>query len=497
MQGKCRLHGATIKGVEALLVEVEVSIGSGIPGFTIVGMPDASIQESRERVKAAIKACGFTMPSQKIVVNLAPSALRKTGSGFDLPIALGILGASGQIPLEPLRDVVLVGELSLEGLVRPVAGLLACALCAARKEWKLVSAYTHELSSMSEHRCLEVTSLHDFMKPLETYVTPCTFQRSTYGCDFADIAGHEMTKRALVIAAVGQHGVLMMGPPGSGKTMLASRIGSILPPLSKAERIEAAVIHSVAGLDSSDILAGVRPFRAPHHSISLAGLVGGGSPLRPGEISLAHHGVLFLDEMAEFSPAVLQGIRQPLESGVLTLTRAEGSITFPSKFMLMAATNPCPCGNYGSDEAVCKCTLPQIKRYQGRIGGPLLDRIDMHLEVMRMKAHAVMQSGSGTSSAQLHDEVMRGCEFRDWRLARTGGENPRQSKALVEACQLSCADQCAFEALAQQSRLSGRGIIRTLSLARTIADLAESNTVGIEHIYEAFALRLREESDDV
>lgn len=277
--------------------------------------------------------------------------------------------------------------------------------------------------------------------------------------------------------------------------MLASRIPSILPPLTKEERIETAVIHSVAGLDPTHVLAGVRPFRAPHHSISQAGLVGGGTPLRPGEISLAHHGVLFLDEMAEFSPAVLQSIRQPLESGALTLTRAEGSVSFPSSFMLVAATNPCPCGNYGADDAVCTCTIPQIKRYQGRIGGPLLDRIDVHLEVGRMKAHSVMQSGSGTSSATLHDEVMRGCEFRDWRQAQTGEQASRKSKALIEACKLSEADQAAFEAMAQRSKLSGRGIIRTLSLARTIADLDESQAVCLEHIYEAFGLRLREEGD--
>lgn len=495
MLGQCVVRAATLRGVEAVPVDVEVSVANGLPGFAIVGMADASVQESRERVKAALRSCGFTMPANKIVVNLAPSALRKTGSGFDLPIAAGILAATGQVDRAILTDLLFVGELSLEGTVRPVAGLLAYALCARRRELGLAcSADAEGLVAVEglERRC--VASLSDFRKPPFPLARTTTVSGVCDALDFCDIAGHDMAKRALQIAAAGGHGVLMMGPPGSGKTMLASRLPSILPPLSKDEALATAVVHSVVGEEIASILGGVRPFRKPHHSASLAGLVGGGSPPRPGEISLAHNGVLFLDELAEFAPSVLQGIRQPLEAGRVSITRADGNVEFPARFMLIAASNPCPCGYYGDTEQPCTCSQHQIRTYQGRIGGPVLDRIDMRIDVRRISPGDVLSTGRGTSSETLRQDVLRAREFASWRRARDAdaerGNAP--SEALVRSCDLSTDDEAFLEEVAGAGRMSGRAIMRTLALARTIADMEESERVKRPHLCEAVGFRLRE-----
>lgn len=492
MKGQCVVQAATLRGVEAVPVDVEVCVSNGIPAFAIVGMADASVQESRERVKAALRSCGFVMPANKIVVNLAPGALRKTGSGFDLPIAAGILSATGQIDPQAFAELLLVGELSLEGSVRPVAGLLAYALCARRLGRGMASAPDVCLGAVDGLDRRALNSLSDFrFPPLPLAVgTNQPIQPDTL--DFRDIAGHEMAKRALQIAAAGGHGVLMMGPPGSGKTMLASRLPSILPPLSKSEALEAAVVHSVLDENLASILCGVRPFRKPHHSASVAGLVGGGSPLRAGEISLAHHGVLFLDELPEFAPSVLQGIRQPLEAGRIVITRADGNVDFPAKFMLIAAANPCPCGYYGDDEKSCTCTQRQIRSYQGRIGGPVLDRIDVHIDVRRMPPSEVLATGKGTSSEDLRRDVLRARAFASWRLAHSGEEKTVSSESLVKACSLSAQDEDFLKDMARRACMSGRAIIRTLSLARTVADMEEQYQVGREHICEAIGFRLRE-----
>lgn len=494
VRGQCVVRSATLRGVEAVPVDVEVVMANGIPGFSIVGLADASVQESRERVKAALRSCGFSLPASKVVVNLAPGVLRKTGSGFDLPIAAGILCASGQLDPRAVRGQLFVGELSLEGAVRPVAGLLAYALCAQRLGVDLVCAPVDQgFVALDGLVRRAAKSLAGFRTGLFPAVAGAAKPSSAPALDFRDIAGHDMAKRALQIAAAGGHGVLMTGPPGSGKTMLASRLPSILPPLSEAEAIETAVVHSVAGEEVEPILGGVRPFRSPHHSATLAGLVGGGSPLRPGEISLANNGVLFLDELAEFSPSVLQGIRQPLESGRVTLTRADGNVDFPARFMLVAATNPCPCGYYGDEEEPCTCTHRQMQLYRNRIGGPIMDRIDVHIAVRRIPPGEVLATGHGTSSEELRRDVLRAREFASWRRARNGEDDKAlTSEALVRACALTTQDEGFLEGAAKAGRLSGRAIMRTLALARTIADMEESARVERSHLCEAIGSRLRE-----
>ncbi len=520
MIAQCSVLGATLRGVEAVPVNVEVVVSGGIPGMSIVGMADVAVQEARERVKAAIRASGFAMPNDKIVVNLAPGNLRKTGSGFDLPIAMGILVATGQISPQMLERRLFVGELSLEGHVRCVTGVLAFGVCAYDRGCALVGAHDNAfvpldgLAQLSLD-CLGRLHADDPFEELPAHAG--TAARSEHVADFKDIAGHDTAKRALQIAAAGQHGMLMMGPPGSGKTMLASRIPSILPPLEQDEMLEAAVVHSVAGEDVAGILAGVRPFRHPHHSATIAGLVGGGNPIRPGEVSLGHCGVLFLDELAEFKTSALQSLRQPMESGRVCLTRADGNVVFPARFMLVAATNPCPCGYYGDGEHDCTCTLPQIRQYQGRIGGPLMDRIDLQLDVRRLDPTGVLTTGGGTDSRTLREGVMRAREFASWRASRdvggACGMSQRESETadrgvgdrplrtaprsaspqeVVASCGLDDAAQDFIVSMAQAYSMSGRALISTLNVARTIADIGQRETVATEDLAEALGFRLRE-----
>jgi magnesium chelatase family protein len=502
---------ATIHGVEAVLVTVEVSVGSGLPGIHIVGMPDTAIQEAKQRVRQALKAACFEMRNRFVVVNLAPSSVKKVGSGFDLPIALAFLIATGQINPDVVKGRLCVGELSLDGSVRAVFGQLAFEHLARAQGWGLMTGPTvagvFERQGQ-EHVCLE--HLSDLRKARFVEPSPLRMKESDTGTDYSDVAGNDLAKRALQIAAAGSHALLMVGPPGSGKSMLASRLPSILPPLSEDERIESALIHSVAGLPFERVLQGERPFRAPHHGASRAGLIGGGNPTRAGEVSLAHNGVLFLDELPEFGSSVLQLLRQPMEQNIVTLARASGTVVFPARFMLVAASNPCPCGYFGDPKRSCTCTAPQINHYRGRVGGPLMDRIGITVDVWRSDAANVLNTGKGTTSAQLKEGVMSARAFAAWRRVRDeeqglsleplsvedeaptalqSGSSSVPPAALLASCRLGTKERASLEMMADRYQLSGRGIMCALGVARTIADMVECEKVNSDHLLEAVSFR--------
>jgi magnesium chelatase family protein len=499
-----KTFSSAINGIDAYIVQVEVDIARGLPSFSTVGLPEGAVRESKDRVKSAIKNSGFDFPSHRITVNLAPADIKKEGSAFDLPIAIGILAATDLISSSTLSSYLILGELSLSGEIKPIRGTLPTALSVKDHgfrglivpEVNAIEASVVEGIEIIPARTLgQVT---EFLKGFPS-VEPLRVEQSRsfplvqdYPYDFNEVKGQEHVKRALEIAAAGGHNVIMVGPPGSGKTMLAQRLPSIMPELTFEEALETSKIYSVIGLMPADkALITSRPFRSPHHTVSDAGLIGGGQIPRPGEVSLSHNGVLFLDEMPEFKKNVLEVLRQPLEDGRVTISRAVTSLTYPARFMLVAAMNPCPCGFLSDPQRECRCTYPQIQRYKSKISGPLLDRIDLHVEVPSVKFKELAGQSDGESSNAIRDRVKMARERQKARfLSRTifcnAQMGPRQIK---KHCTLSAESQNLLEKAMDFLGLSARAYHRILKISRTIADLEQAEAIAPPHVSEAIQYR--------